>query len=50
MNKKKVLVCGVTGFIGRNVAEALAEREDFEVNGVYHIRPIFNNRKINSKA
>ncbi|MEK6933401.1 MAG: NAD-dependent epimerase/dehydratase family protein [Nanoarchaeota archaeon] len=47
MNKKKVLVCGVTGFIGRNVAEALAEREDFEVNGVYHIRPIFNNRKIN---
>lgn len=47
MNKKKVLVCGVTGFIGRNVAEALAEREDFEVTGVYNERPIFENQRIN---
>ena len=47
MNKKKVLVCGATGFIGRNAAEALAEREDFEVTGVYNNKLPFNNQKIN---
>ena len=33
--KKKVLVCGATGFIGRNVAERLALRNDLEVYGTY---------------
>lgn len=33
--KKKILICGATGFIGRNIAEALAERDDFEVYGTY---------------
>ena len=33
--KKKVLVCGATGFIGRNIAEYLAGRNDLEVYGVY---------------
>ena len=31
--KRKVLVCGATGFIGRNVAESLAQRDDLEVCG-----------------
>jgi len=35
MNKKKVLVCGATGFIGRNVLERFSKREDFEVTGTY---------------
>ena len=35
MRKKKVLICGATGFIGRNIAEAFMEREDFEVYGTY---------------
>ena len=35
MNKEKVLVCGATGFIGRNIAESFAKRNDFEVYGTY---------------
>ncbi|KAF0126466.1 MAG: putative nucleoside-diphosphate-sugar epimerase [Elusimicrobia bacterium] len=31
--KKKVLVCGATGFIGRNIAEALARGGKYEVSG-----------------
>ena len=37
----KVLICGATGFIGRNVAERFAARADLEVVGVYHNRPPF---------
>lgn len=37
--RKKVLVCGASGFIGRNVAEALARRGDLEVYGVHWSRP-----------
>jgi len=33
--KTKVLICGSTGFIVRNLAEAIAEREDMEVFGTY---------------
>lgn len=33
--KKKVLVCGATGFIGRNIAEQLAKRDDLEIFGAY---------------
>ena len=33
--KKKVLVCGATGFIGRNIAEAFAAGAEFEVYGTY---------------
>jgi nucleoside-diphosphate-sugar epimerase len=36
--KKKVLVCGSTGFIGRNLAETLAKRQDLEVYGTYFSR------------
>lgn len=32
---KKVLICGATGFIGRNVAESLAAQEEFEIYGTY---------------
>lgn len=35
MSKLKVLVCGVTGFIGRNIAERLAGSEDLEIFGTY---------------
>jgi len=33
--KKKVLVCGATGFIGKNMAEYFAHLPEFEVYGTY---------------
>jgi nucleoside-diphosphate-sugar epimerase len=45
MNKEKVLVCGATGFIGRNIAESFAKRNDFEVCGTYlNSEPLDNPR------
>jgi len=36
-----VLVCGATGFIGRNVTESLAKRSDLDVHAVRFQRPEF---------
>lgn len=33
--KTKIVICGASGFIGRNIAEKLATREDLEVFGTY---------------
>ena len=38
----KMLVCGATGFIGRNIAESFANREGFKVIGVFNKRPKYN--------
>lgn len=35
MIKQNLLITGVTGFIGRNLAQAFAKRDDFEVTGTY---------------
>lgn len=35
MKKNKVLICGASGFIGRNIAERLAKRGDMKVYGTY---------------
>ncbi len=40
---KKILILGATGFIGRNIAEFFAEKEDYEVYGTYHSSGPFNN-------
>ena len=32
--KQKVLICGATGFIGRNLVEQLSQRTDFDVHAV----------------
>ena len=43
--RKKILICGATGFIGRNIAEFFAERDDFEVYGTYlNSKPLDNPR------
>ena len=43
--RKKTLVCGATGFIGRNIAESLAERDELEVYGTYlNSEPLDNPR------
>lgn len=38
MKKKKILVCGAGGFIGRNIYEALSIRKELEVFGTYNTR------------
>jgi len=43
--KKNVLICGATGFIGRNIAESLAKRDELEVYGTYlNSEPLDNPR------
>ena len=43
--RKKILVCGATGFIGRNIAESYAKRGNFEVYGTYlKSKPLDNPR------
>lgn len=37
--KTKILVCGATGFVGRNIAERLAQRADVELHVVRFNRP-----------
>ena len=38
---KKVLVCGATGFIGRNLVEYLARLPGYQVFAVWHLTPPF---------
>ncbi|HEX2117119.1 MAG TPA: NAD(P)-dependent oxidoreductase [Alphaproteobacteria bacterium] len=41
MAKRRILICGATGFIGRNIAETFAGNPDYDVVGVYNKRPPF---------
>ena len=38
----KILICGATGFIGRNMVEHFLKRSDMEVIGVYNKRPKYD--------
>ena len=40
------MICGATGFIGRNIAETLCQREDIEVFGAHFNRPPLDNERI----
>ncbi|MGN7611094.1 NAD-dependent epimerase/dehydratase family protein [Magnetococcales bacterium HHB-1] len=42
MAKKTLLICGATGFIGRNMAEYFAKQGKYHVIGVYHRRPPYD--------
>jgi GDP-L-fucose synthase len=47
MTRRRVVVCGATGFIGRHVAEHFAADPDrFEVIGIHHLRPSFEHPAI----
>lgn len=46
MPKKKVLICGAAGFIGRNLSEAFAKRDDFELYGTFFDSSTFSSSKI----
>jgi len=39
---KKLLICGATGFIGRNMAEHFAASDQYDVIGVYNKRPPYD--------
>ena len=44
---RKILVCGATGFIGRNIAEALASRRpEFEIFATHFKRPALDHPRI----
>jgi GDP-L-fucose synthase len=43
---KKMLVCGATGFLGRNIAEYFAGKEGYEVTGTYFKSSPFVNSNI----
>lgn len=38
---KTILVCGATGFIGRNLVEHFSKDPNYNVKAVYHLRPPF---------
>jgi len=40
--KKKILICGATGFVGRNLTEQLSKRDDFEIHAVRFQRPEYH--------
>jgi GDP-L-fucose synthase len=40
--KKRVLICGATGFIGRNLTEQLSLNKEYEVHAVRFHRPAFD--------
>ena len=39
---KKILICGATGFIGRNLAEFYSSQEGYKVIGVFNKRPPYD--------
>jgi GDP-L-fucose synthase len=46
MARSNILVCGSTGFIGRNIAERLCKRDDVTVYGHHHRRPPLGDPRI----
>jgi GDP-L-fucose synthase len=42
MSRQRVLVCGGTGFIGRNLVETLSRRGDLEIHAVRFTRPAYD--------
>ena len=35
MKKRKILVCGATGFMGKNAVERFAQNPNYEITGTY---------------
>lgn len=46
MKRTKILICGATGFIGRNTVEYFSESDDYEVIAVYNVRPPFEYKNV----
>jgi len=37
-NRKKMVICGATGFIGRNLVEYYSEQGEYDITAIYNIR------------
>lgn len=46
MKKKRILICGASGFIGRNLFETLSKRKNLDVYGTYRINKFTDNPKL----
>lgn len=44
--KKKILICGATGFIGRNMVEYFSKKDEFEVHAVRFNRPEYEAKNV----
>lgn len=44
-SKKKMLICGATGFIGRNLTEYFSKQDKYDIVAVYHNKPPFGQMK-----
>ena len=40
MDKKTILLCGATGFIGRNILERFSNNPKYNIRAIYHHKPI----------
>ena len=46
MTKKKVLICGATGFVGKNLVERFSKRNQYTVRAVYNKKPPLVNHNV----
>ena len=46
MSKQRIIVCGATGFIGKNILHHFAKKKKYEVIGLFHKRPKFNIKNV----
>ena len=44
--KTRMLICGATGFIGRNLTEHFSRNDSFDVSAVYFQRPPYNQNRV----
>jgi len=42
MQKKTILICGSTGFVGRNMLEYFGKSSDYKIRATYNIRPPYD--------
>lgn len=42
MNNRCILICGATGFIGRNLVNFFGQKKDQKIKAVYNVRPPFD--------
>ena len=47
MARRRILVCGATGFIGRNLVESLARNPDVELHALRFTRPAYDLTGVN---